>query len=80
MHNQIRIEMTGPGRGKVLVDGVEVPYVARVEFIASAGEPKANTVRLDLLAKDVLIEAPATLETRVIEHVALKLPNGKDAL
>jgi hypothetical protein len=80
MHNQIRIEMTGIGRGKVFVDGVEVPRIARIEFVASAGPNPATTVRLDLLATDILIEAPATLETRVIDHVSVSLPNRDNAL
>ena len=52
----IKIVMTGHGRGDVWVDGVEV-QATRVSF--TAGLDEANRVQLTLLAKSVSIEGPA---------------------
>lgn len=53
--SQVRIELTGPGRGKVFVDGVELPGVRAIDL--SAGIDRANLVILELIPETVEVTA-----------------------
>jgi len=77
MNDEIRIQMTGPCRGKVWVNGEEMTGVIAIEF--SAGLDRINTVRLSLIAKTVIITGPAEVvrdvtdlssESRTFERVS----------
>jgi len=52
----VRIEMTGHGRGRVWLDGVEVPNVKAVAVRCAA--EKFNVVTIVLTAAQVSIDAP----------------------
>jgi hypothetical protein len=56
VNDEIRIEMTGAGKGKVWVNGEEVKGVRRIEFTAGVGE--INTVTIKLAAHRVTVTAP----------------------
>jgi hypothetical protein len=55
MH-EVRIEMTGPGRGKVFVDGQEL-RCSEVAFHAKVDSP--NTVAVRLLTSKITVTGPA---------------------
>lgn len=57
--NEVHIEMTGHGRGRVLVNGSDIPNVRAVRFDAEVDGP--NCVRLDLVADRVKVTGPAAV-------------------
>lgn len=57
--SNIRIVMTGHGRGEVFVDGVKINKVTAVEFRASAGEGELNTLSLSFAPTHVKVEGEA---------------------
>ena len=54
MHS-VKITFTGPGRGKVEVDGLEILGVTRI--LVAAGVGRTNRVRLDLITDQLEIMA-----------------------
>lgn len=60
---KVRIEMSSHGRGKVLIDDVEVKGVRKISFMAGVDE--TNIVTLELLAADVKIEGEADVIKQV---------------
>ncbi len=58
LDHDIRIEMTGHGRGKVFLDGAEVKGLTMVSFEATPG--KVNRVRLGLASQRVTITGQCT--------------------
>lgn len=57
MSNEVRIEMTGHGLGKVFIDGHEVEGVRTVKFVARGGV--TNRVEIELAPKVVKVVGPA---------------------
>lgn len=55
----VRIVMTDHGRGEVWVDGQKIPNVCAVRFVAEEGRP--NAVQVEIVAKAIDIEGPASL-------------------
>lgn len=62
MIKEIRIEMTGPGRGKVIVDGQEMHGVVGVNFSTRVGQ--ANVVTLEVLARTVTVTGECKVKTK----------------
>lgn len=65
MQNQVQIEMTGHGQGKVLVDGEKVPMVTEVEV--SLGVGKTNLVTITSIADQVTFSGPAKVRRLSLE-------------
>lgn len=61
--HDVEIELTGHGRGEVLLDGKPVPLVTRVEIVSAVGE--ANIVAITLIAEKVRFTGPAAVRTLV---------------
>lgn len=55
----VKIVMSGHGRGKVFIDGVKVPNVEAIAFDSSAVSKYPNRLTLILLPETVSIEGPA---------------------
>jgi len=68
MSKEIRIEMTGHGRGTVFSNGVELKDVQSVSFRFEAGG--VNVVTVELFAQLVTVTGPADVtQTRAIIDV-----------
>lgn len=57
MHHEVHIELTGHGRGKVIMDGTTVPMVTAIDV--SAGVGKVNLVTITTIADQVKLSGPA---------------------
>lgn len=64
---EVKVVMTGHGRGKVWVDGVELQGVQRVEFAADARVPEANQLNVLLAPERLTIVGPAEVQREIRE-------------
>lgn len=71
MMHAVRIELTGPGRGKVFLDDRRVEGVTDLQLSASILE--MNTLQLTLAAASVQVDASAVLVD--VKPEALEVPS-----
>lgn len=57
MQHEVQIELTGHGRGRVCIDGKQVPMVTAVQVSAGVGE--ANLITMVTIADQVKFSGPA---------------------
>lgn len=65
MSEDLRIEMTDHGLGKVFIDGREVKHIRFASFCAKADG--INLCRLELIPKTAVIIGPCEVETDIID-------------
>lgn len=64
-----RIEITGPGRGKIFIDDVEIGGVRAVSFSSRVNE--ANVVHLEVFAATLNFVGPSALVATEVEKPRL---------
>jgi len=64
---QVTIELTGPGRGTVEVDGHPVAGVRRMELVSDAGDGEPATLRLEVWAYRVDLQGLAEVGVEIVE-------------
>jgi hypothetical protein len=71
MNQDVRVEMTGPGRGRVFVDGEELKGVVGVAFSARVGE--MNRLTIDLLTMNMEISGQMMVDVSNIGLIAKEI-------
>lgn len=62
----VKVQMSGVGRGKVWVDGVEIPWVRAVRFTAAVDQP--NKLEVEICG-NLEVEGPAEVLMRLRDQL-----------